>query len=293
MGNIYRQTSRGFTLIELLVLFALIGMLIGLLIPAVQSARSQARKMSCSNTLRQLGLAVMQHESTNGTIPPNLGPPSLRQWPYHLLPYLEMGELYHLIATEGTPQMLSGYQSTTLPPFLCTETSQSRVPFRQDYTNFLAGKTDYIGISGSAWQLYDGAFPSFAGPNAKYAKGLPFAAVLDGLSNTLLTGERPPQQNGTVGSWYTSYHYFNATIGVAENGPFSYVISHPIVDCGPQQFRPGSDQNTCDAVHPWSFHPSGAHFGRMDGSVAFYSYSIEPTVLTALSTRASSDRIFE
>jgi len=95
------RTKSGFTLVELLVVIAIIGVLVALLLPAVQAAREAARRSQCSNNLKQMGLAVLNYESTNKTLPPgstswdtNIGGPYYSTWAFDILPYLELQTLY-------------------------------------------------------------------------------------------------------------------------------------------------------------------------------------------------------
>ena len=101
--------AKGFTLVELLVVIAIIGMLVGLLLPAVQQAREAARTMQCSNQLKQMGLAALNHESTNKAFPScgwscdwegdpdfGFGPNQPGSWCYSLLPFLEQNALWQL-----------------------------------------------------------------------------------------------------------------------------------------------------------------------------------------------------
>jgi prepilin-type N-terminal cleavage/methylation domain-containing protein/prepilin-type processing-associated H-X9-DG protein len=100
------RTNRGFTLVELLVVIAIIGVLIGLLLPAVQSARGAARRMSCSNNLRQFGLALLNYESSQGHFPPTDARTSTTAgWSLHarLLPYAEESTLADQIDFDVTP----------------------------------------------------------------------------------------------------------------------------------------------------------------------------------------------
>ncbi len=92
--------KKGFTLVELLVVIAIIGVLVGLLLPAVQSAREAARRMSCSNNMKQLGLALLNYESAFKVLPPSriaLSNPTFQQsWTMMILPHLEQGNNYNL-----------------------------------------------------------------------------------------------------------------------------------------------------------------------------------------------------
>src|SRR5580698_623213 len=102
---------RAFTLIELLVVIAIIGVLIGLLLPAVQKVRESANRARCQNNLKQLGLALVNYHDVANAFPPGQGGSASDQWRlsafYFLLQYLEQGSVFNLINTPAT------YGSTT------------------------------------------------------------------------------------------------------------------------------------------------------------------------------------
>lgn len=172
--------KRAFTLVELLVVIAIIGMLVGLLLPAVQSAREAARQMQCGNNLKQMGLGSLNHESSIHKIPSGgwtphwdgdpdygLGETQPGSWCYSILPFLEQNALFQLGADgeKGkTPTQTDGAEqrdTTPLGIFYCpsrrsTKTypviSDSQYQANNSYkTGNSYAKTDYAGNYGSAF----------------------------------------------------------------------------------------------------------------------------------------------
>lgn len=173
--------KNGFTLVELLVVMAIIGMLVGLLLPAVQQARETARIMQCNNHLRQLGLAALNHESTMKTLPSagwllwyvgdadrGLGKGKPGGWNYSLLPFLEQNALFQL-PSDGDPDTISSQQDagmvmlcqSPLPLWHCPSRRSVKLYSVKDssYTSNHANmntvireglKTDYAGNIGTS-----------------------------------------------------------------------------------------------------------------------------------------------
>ena len=163
----------GFTLVELLVVIAIIGILVGLLLPAVQAAREAARRMQCSNNLKQLGLAVMNYESAIKRLPP--GGLHLRDgfggasnstswgpnWLVMLLPYMEQGPLYAQYNTRSlfareSPLVVG----TKVPTFACPSDTQDEAfegagSFNGVATKFARGNYACNGGGGSAASRFD------------------------------------------------------------------------------------------------------------------------------------------
>jgi prepilin-type N-terminal cleavage/methylation domain-containing protein/prepilin-type processing-associated H-X9-DG protein len=194
--NPTHRTRRAFTLIELLVVIAIIGVLIALLLPAVQSAREAARRAQCTSNMKQLGLAMHNYESSNGVLPPSIilrgtGNQTVWNggWSVHgrILPYLEQSNVFNSANFSLNKETLDN--STTIrlsvSVFLCpSEVNQS--PSTHDYG--VSGVSNY-GSSSGDWFVWGG----FNGPENRAAFGpnraRRMAEFLDGLSGTMLMAE--------------------------------------------------------------------------------------------------------
>jgi len=249
------RRSRGFTLIELLVVIAIIGILIGLLLPAVQAVREAARKTSCKNNLKQVGLALHGYHNTHQSLPIGCfewrswnSPPTHRQyaWSAFLLPFIEELPLHQQIdfnipfdAAENATaakQRVATYE--------CPST-ENRFSVR--------GKTDYGGLYGERMvdrEPDDGVF--------LYETPIPFKDVADGLSNTLAVAE---DVGGPDNQWINGRNVF------VQSG----AINDSTAWIGDNEIR--------------STHPSGAMVLFLDGRVEFLSESVDKIVLGQLITR--------
>jgi prepilin-type N-terminal cleavage/methylation domain-containing protein len=187
--SLFPRTRRGFTLIELLVVIAIIAILIGLLLPAVQKVREAAARAKCTNNLKQIGIAFHAHHDVHGFIPTagedsSGNPPTNRLdwgWCYEILPFVEQQSLYQL-ANNTT------VRRTPVAVFYCP----SRRPPATYRGNW--AKSDYAGNGGTnptAGGLNNGFVVRARGSDG-VNKTCPirFAAILDGLSNTLAVGEK-------------------------------------------------------------------------------------------------------
>jgi prepilin-type N-terminal cleavage/methylation domain-containing protein/prepilin-type processing-associated H-X9-DG protein len=215
----------GFTLVELLVVIAIIGILVGLLLPAVQAAREAARRMQCSNNLKQLGLAMLNYESAARTLPPSTAarpqgdPHAPNQW-FRILPYIEKSPIYGQLgvfdSTPGNPSMWMGsstpgtlviraiVRDVVMPEWRCPS---SDLPLMQTEVNNAGNYLFpcYVGIMGSAVHTsvdQRGPNGSFCSAGGTFIGNRPvkLATITDGTSNTMMVGEMsalPPNFNGS------------------------------------------------------------------------------------------------
>jgi len=291
-----KEKRRAFTLVELLVVLSIIAVLVGLLLPAVQSARGVARRMSCSNKMRQLGLAVHYFHDRKGFVPQVEGRyEPFVHWQSMILDDIEQPAIQERIFEE-MEQRVPWYSLedtwTRLSSFQCPSDEKSERLVRHQISGRVFAATNYVGITGRNIETNDGFFPdliAFRVGAARQGK-IRFRDVTDGLSNTLAIAERPIADEAYVGSWLSSQEYGHQAIGVAENvQPWGstrdvYYFYHPHDRCEQQQFTAGRADNVCDQFHPWSHHSGGANFVRADASTSFLSYDIDRDVLLALST---------
>ncbi len=213
--------QRGFTLVELLVVIAIIGVMVGLLLPAVQAAREAARRMQCGNNLKQIGLALHNYESSFRYLPPSrieFNPTFPEQargmvrhhagWQSMILPYIEQTALYEQYNRSMNWFDERNYPATTqvVPTFTCPSAPQNRPAVSQAITQARSpsmwfgqsvsfGPSDYGAVNNirrAAWVCNGGEMPGTIQrqlPGALFPKrplmGIKFAEILDGLSNTV------------------------------------------------------------------------------------------------------------
>lgn len=277
-----RSSARtGFTLVELLVVIAIIGILIALLLPAVQAAREAARRMSCSNNLKQIGIALHNYHDAMGVFPTGIVatmPPNRPKWGWAalILPYMEQGALHESTDVKGVglfPQItaavggnaaldanlktvISGYRcpSDTTDDLLGTDSATGRV-FDYGGAQYEAPVSNYIGSAG----LYD---QPAANNGVLFANSIvAFRDILDGTSNVIAVGERSNEHWKGPGTWLGAADLLNDSNGIY------HTIGHvryPINDPAPANCRDGFS----------SYHPGGAMFVFCDGSVHFLSETI-------------------
>jgi prepilin-type processing-associated H-X9-DG protein len=301
--NVSRVGMRvGFSLVELLVVIGVIGVLVGLLMSAVQAVRGAAARSACANNLRQVGIACQHYHETHNSFPPayagyGLGPDRGLTWPVILLPYIEQEPLFHrtLEATRATPYTFLNPPhvglTTVVKVYTCPADGRLSGPITDD-KGYTAAYGSYQGVAGGR------ARPEGGTDGAMRAdRGVNILEITDGASNTLLVGERPPSGRLLSGNWYTRMIPDPIAMESDPNwagGGIDYMhVFDPrnIGTCrGPFRFSPGRVENHCDSFHFWSLHPGGAHFAFADGSVRFLSYSAND-LLPALATRAGGEPV--
>jgi prepilin-type N-terminal cleavage/methylation domain-containing protein len=202
--------GRGFTLVELLVVIAIIGILIALLLPAVQAAREAGRRTQCSNNLRQIILAIHNHEDIQRQLPPRNTFVNSVSWCAFIQPYIEGSNVYDRLnitraATDntlnpnGTRNLVVVRDEFRFNGFLCpTRRARSRI----NGSAIPGGQaTDYVAVSATAqsnWNTSNAlgpivkavSWPTLANPTAPIRSATTLASVVDGLSNTAFIGEK-------------------------------------------------------------------------------------------------------
>jgi len=290
-----RRTA--FTLLELLVVLAIIGLLAGLLLSAVQKVRSAGTRVDCQNRLRQAALGMQNYASVRGTLPPghcSVTNPLRRPftgWPLALLPHLEQSPLFESAGTNFVTDPFAFHVpphtglATVVKAYLCPSDDRVRQPQADPFTGNLVAFTSYLGVSGANGA--DGAGVLFQDSK------VPLSAISDGTSNTLLLGERPPSRDFRFGWWYAGAGQdmkgtLDMVLGVREVSLLSIPPGSPCTR-NPYHFVPATGfDDPCGKYHYWSPHSGGANFAFCDGSVRFTRYEAD-ALLPALATRGGGE----
>ncbi|MDB4749879.1 DUF1559 domain-containing protein [Rubripirellula sp.] len=301
-----KATRGAFTLVELLVVIAIIGILVGLLLPAVQAAREASRRMSCQNNLHQIGVALHNYHSAHKQLPSGwIANPRAHEsgwgWASAILPQLEESAAYedinfskyieadtHNDVRVKPVEALMCPSDVLEPVFFIAEGEEHDDHEHDDDDDehlhedenghnvdegphflFQVAKSNYAGVYGTKDihdDLYDGDGLFYG--NSRHR----FRDILDGLSQTLMVGERDGRMGGSI--WHGFIHDANAAaariIGASDHTPNSPVGHF-------EDFR--------------SNHAAGAQFILSDGSVRMITQFIDLDVYHALTTRANKEVI--
>ena len=263
---LFRPATRAFTLIELLVVIAIIGVLIALLLPAVQKVREAANRMKCANNLKQIALAMHGYHDSYGHFPCLASANTSDRWGWGvaILPFIEQNALYQQLgspdvySTTPMPYPATPLLQTRVPTYLCPsdQDQSSTNPNFNDY-----GKSNYIVCQG----VISWASDAVLGRTR-------LTDISDGTTNTFLVGERESMIN-IAAIWPGDRHSGGSIGGAARERPnVPYLGERGANCCAGEQPSP---PDPCRRGGFSSGHPGGVNFAFCDGSVRFIQETIE------------------
>ena len=289
-----------FTLVELLVVITIIGVLVALLLPAIQAAREAARRSTCVNNLKQFGIAMQAFHAANKRFPAggemhktNTQFGRTVGWRVYLLPYLEQTALYERISVTGNgkpsnwnigKQLVSGFNCPSVE-----SKGASGAAFQL---------SNYWGVAGAS-RIEDRIDLEDSDCGDLYTNGVLYPGsdiqigmITDGTSNTLAVGERVY----VFTAWMSGTFWIGSPPGMicseAANNIVYPINGDPNVHgyyTSDSQAPLGSKRIPLNHLYFGSFHPGGAHFAYADGSVHFLPEEIDFTILEDLATIAGGE----
>jgi prepilin-type N-terminal cleavage/methylation domain-containing protein/prepilin-type processing-associated H-X9-DG protein len=299
---------RAFTLVELLVVIAIIGILVALLLPAVQAAREASRRMSCSNNLKQIGLAMHNYHSTYNTFPVARNPfPLVHSSLSRLLPFCEHEHLQKLVdySTPLSSAANVAASQVTVGLFVCpSDPADGQIP------GMLDGGSNYVANNGTGTV----GFGLIASGDGVFTQtNLGFREMIDGSSNTMAfsestlgkgtasTGPTPLDPRREVlevpGGNDTTPAACNSGSGTWSgkrggkwlDGHYGNTLYNHFYAPNPREWDCGNGSHNKALSTARSFHSGGVNALLCDGSGRFVSNTIDLTVWRALSTRAGGE----
>jgi prepilin-type N-terminal cleavage/methylation domain-containing protein/prepilin-type processing-associated H-X9-DG protein len=278
--------QRGFTLVELLVVIAIIGILVALLLPAIQAAREAARRTQCVNNMKQIVLAMQNYHDTHKAFPcgySHRGSSNQPRWGWAvwIMPYMELTALYdqleptRLRASDfyngSSTQLQRELLQTSIDAYLCPSDLSEKLAKSMKFgvnNHFPVAKSNYVAC---ATYRREPDYPIYARESGGMYYGnswLTMADCLDGTSVTFALGERDYNHHAAtwVGVGRTSSYGNESTLRALFRATFTQNFNYTAA---------GQPQNQGKGTG--SFHPGGCNYGMVDGSVQFVADSANKT----------------
>jgi prepilin-type N-terminal cleavage/methylation domain-containing protein/prepilin-type processing-associated H-X9-DG protein len=284
-----RKKPSGFTLVELLVVIAIIGVLVALLLPAVQAAREAARRVSCLNNITQLGLSLHNYEFHYESLPSGVTNPDgpIRNepqgnhvsWIVKILPYMEQNALYrHFDQAAGAyADANSEVRSARIRSLECPSDG---TPFTNSLNN--VARSSYVGCHHDAEAPIDKDNHGLLFLNSK----VKYSEIYDGSSQTILIGEALTSADGL--GWVSGTRSTLRNTSLIEQSQPRFGAAQKAAD------EKEKDKEKSGSLFVGGFgstHPGGANFGFADGSTRFVRQGADPDLLRRLGNRADGEII--
>ncbi|MEZ6093174.1 MAG: DUF1559 domain-containing protein [Pirellulaceae bacterium] len=304
--GIRRHNGMGFTLIELLVVIAIIGILVGLLFPAVQAVRESARRTQCMNNLKQQITAIAHFEEAQKKLPVGIRSPEGDIWSSHLLPFIEQNNLYQSLDFSADWGYVTNANveacATYIAVFQCPSAS---IPEHVDDAQGVDGRVpcSYLACSSGLLEFESGPGPYLG--DEEYSDGIFIANkqlkmrdIIDGASNTVMVGESLFDFNlwgpDNTGDFEVVDHWYIGSEGLGYRSPDnSWDVSEALgtTACRINAFKDPDEHIDHKELGYSSRHPVGAVIGYADGHIDFVIESIDSTIWSAQGTRANGETV--